>query len=101
MKNIYAKYLTESSTSIVEYSSETLSNLRAFCVRKAEKFHLYVGDGDIGFSFNENKGILIVVFNVDKFDKAAEFISMEVEKEFGLKSNLNGNKLIIDLKQVS
>lgn len=77
----------------------TLAKLRAFCVKKAEKFHLYVGDDDINFAFNGKKGVFSVIFNVKGIEKAAEFISMEVKKEFGFKSNLNGNKLIIDLKQ--
>lgn len=77
----------------------TLAKLRAFCVKKAEEFHLYVGDDDINFSLNEKKGVFFVIFNVKGIEKAAEFISMEVKKEFGFKSNLNGNKLIIDLRQ--
>lgn len=78
----------------------TLARLRAFCVKKAERYRLYatVGGG-IQFSLNENKGIFIVIFNVKGIEKAANYISKEVKKEFGFESNLDGNKLIIDLKR--
>lgn len=99
MENIYSKYLTESSATIVEYSSYTLSELRAFIMRKAENYGLYMGDGDINFSLNEKNETFSVIFYVEKFDKASKFLSREVEKKFGLKSKLEGNKLVIDLKQ--